>query len=135
MRAALAMTMLVASTALAACGTSSPTNVVVSPTGTVAFTAPAGGETLQVGDTVALAWTCPDCANVPAGDYVQVAAFDGVSFYLVADSAQLTDSASWVVGTSLQGADVLPGFYLMALQDAAGYYTAQSRFFQVAASP
>jgi hypothetical protein len=117
---------------VAACSTQTSTGVVV-PTGTVTFGAPAGGEVYQIGDTVTWSWSCPDCTNVPAGDYLQVFAYDGQGSYLVADTAQMTDSASWVVGTSLQNVTLLPGTYLAVAQDVDGYYQAQSRFFQLAA--
>jgi hypothetical protein len=117
----------------AACG-SSPTTVTP-PTGTVAFTAPAGGETFVIGDTAAVAWTCSSCANVPTGDYMQLYAYDGSASYLVANGAQLTDSIGWAVGTTLQNVSLLPGFYVMVLHDQAGYYSAQSRFIQLAAAP
>lgn len=105
------------------------------PTGTITFTSPAGGESYQMGDTVTLAWSCSTCANVPSGDYLQILAYDGANTYLVDDSAAMTDSASWVVGTTLQSASLLPGFYLMVAQDVGGYYQAQSRFFQIVPAP
>ena len=118
---------------LAGCSVQSITTGNV-PTGTVTITEPAGGETYQIGDTVTLAWSCPDCTNVPSDDYLQVFAYDGQSPYLVADTAQMTDSTSWVVGTSLQNVSLLPGTYLVTAQDVDGYYQAQSRFFQIAAT-
>jgi hypothetical protein len=118
--------------AVSACQSSSTAPLV--PSGSVTFTNPAGGETYQIGDTVQLAWSCPDCANVPSGDYLQVLAFDGVGTYLLDDTGQMTDSISWVVGSSLQNVELLPGTYQIVAQDAAGYYTAQSRFFDVAAA-
>lgn len=117
---------------LAACGTQSTTTPAV-PTGTVAFSEPAGGETYQIGDTVTWSWSCTDCTNEPSGDYLQVLVYDGQASYLVADTLQLTDSTSWVVGSSLQNVSLLPGTYIALAQDADGYYQAQSRFFQVAA--
>jgi hypothetical protein len=126
--------MVAASTvAIAACSTSTTTPQV--PSGTVTFTSPAGGESYQIGDTVELAWSCPDCANVPAGDYLEVFAFDGTGTYLLDGSGQMTDSTSWVVGSSLQSVELLPGTYQIVAQDAAGYYTAGSRFFDVTAAP
>ncbi|MCG6956493.1 MAG: hypothetical protein LJF04_10945 [Gemmatimonadetes bacterium] len=118
---------------LSACSTQTSTGVVM-PTGTVAFSEPAGGEVYQMGDTVTWSWSCSDCTNVPADDYLQVFAYDGQGTYLVADTAQMTDSASWVVGTSLQNVTLLPGTYMAVAQDVDGYYQAQSRFFDLAAT-
>jgi hypothetical protein len=134
---------LVASTALAglvaACSLSSSGPLGTggaAPTGTVTFTSPAGGETYQIGDTVTLAWSCSDCANIPAGDYLQVFAYDGQATYLVDDSAAFNDSTSWVAGTSLQSVSLLPGFYQMVAQDAGGYLApVGSRFFQLVSPP
>jgi hypothetical protein len=119
--------------AIAACSTSTTTPLV--PSGTVTISSPAGGESYQVGDTIELAWSCPDCADVPTGDYLEVAAFDGTATYLLDASGQMTDSTSWVVGSSLQSVELLPGTYQIVAQDAAGYYTAGSRFFDVTAAP
>jgi hypothetical protein len=119
--------------AIAACSTSTTTPLV--PSGTVTFTSPAGGETYQIGDTVELAWSCGDCANVPSNDYLEVFAYDGAGTYLLDASGQMTDSTSWVVGSSLQSVELLPGTYQIVAQDAVGYYTAQSRFFDVSAAP
>lgn len=102
------------------------------PSGTVAFTAPAGGETYQIGDTVELTWSCPDCANIPSGDYLQVLAYDGVSTYMVDDSAGFTDSTAWVAGSSLQSVSLLAGSYEIVARDVAGYFSAQSGVFQLA---
>jgi hypothetical protein len=106
------------------------------PTGTVTFASPAGGETWQIGDTVSLAWSCSTCANLPAGDYLQILAYDGTSTYLVADSAAMNDSTTWVVGTTLQSVSLVPGIYQMVAQEAGGYLQPTgSRFFQVVAAP
>lgn len=102
------------------------------PSGTVAFTRPAGGETYQIGDTVELAWSCPDCANIPSGDYLQVLAYDGVSTYMVDDSAAFTDSTAWVAGSSLQSVSLLAGSYAIVARDVAGFFSAQSGVFQLA---
>ena len=118
---------------LAACSTQTTTTPSV-PTGTVAFSEPAGGETYQIGDTVTWSWSCTDCTNVPGGDYLQVLVYDGQGSYLVADSLQMTDSTSWVVGSSMQNVSLLPGTYIALAQDVDGYYQAQSRFFQVDAA-
>jgi len=134
MRVSTKAILVAASTvAIAACSTSTTAPAV--PSGTVTFTSPAGGETFQIGDTVELAWSCPDCANVPTGDVLEVAAFDGTGTYLLDASGQMTDSTSWVVGSSLQSVELLPGTYQIVAQDAAGYYTAASRFFDVTATP
>ncbi len=98
---------MTATVALAACNSSTTSPLV--PSGTVTFTSPAGGENYQIGDTVELAWSCGDCANVPAGDYLEVLAFDGLATYLLDASGQMTDSTSWVVGSSLQSVELLPG--------------------------
>ncbi len=126
--------MMLAALAAATAGCNSSTTAPLDPIGTVAFTSPAGGETFQIGETVALAWSCPDCANVPAGDSLEVFAYDGADSYLVNGAGQLTDSMSWVAGTTLQSVALLPGTYQIVAQDAAGYYTAQSRFFQLKAA-
>jgi len=134
MRITIKAIMVAASTvAIAACSTSTTTPLV--PSGTVTITTPAGGESYQIGDTIELAWSCPDCANVPTGDYLEVAAFDGTATYLLDASGQMTDSTSWVVGSSLQSVELLPGTYQIVAQDAAGYYSASSRFFDVTAAP
>ncbi len=114
---------------LAGCNSSSTSPVV--PTGTVSFGAPAGGESYQIGTTVTVAWSCTDCADVPSGDYMQIYAYDGVNAYLIIDGAQMSDSGPWVVGSTLESVDLLPGTYQLLAQDAAGYYAAQSRFFQL----
>jgi hypothetical protein len=103
------------------------------PTGALSFDSPAGGETFQVGDTVNIAWTCTECANVPTGDYVQIYAYDGVNGYLVTDQGQMSDSASWVAGSSLESVELLPGTYQLVAQDADQYFIADSRFFEVVA--
>ena len=126
----LALAGTLAGCSLQSASTTSP-NI---PTGTVTITEPAGGENYQIGDTVPLAWSCPDCTNVPAGDYLQVFAYDGQAAYLVYDQAQMTDSTTWVVGTSLQNVSLLPGTYIVTAQDVDGYYQAQSRFFTIAAA-
>ena len=105
------------------------------PTGSVAFTSPAGGETYQIGDTVTLAWNCSTCANVPNGDYLQIYAYDGTATYLVDDSAAMSDSTAWVAGTTLQSVSLLPGTYQMVAQDVGGYYQSPSKFFQLVTPP
>jgi hypothetical protein len=119
------------STALLA-GCDSTTAPVI-PTGTLSFASPAGGETFLVGDTVTIAWTCTDCTNIPTGDYIQVYAYDGVNGYLVADQGQMSDSVSWVVGSSFESVELLPGTYQMIAQDADQIFITDSRFFQLAA--
>jgi len=126
---------VVATSALAVAACQSSTTTPLVPSGTVSFTSPAGGETYQIGDTVELAWSCGDCANVPSNDYLEVFAYDGAGTYLLDASGQMTDSTSWVVGSSLQSVELIPGTYQIVAQDAAGYYTAQSRFFDVSAAP
>ena len=126
----LALAGTLAGCSLQSASTTSP-NI---PTGTVTITEPAGGESYQIGDTVPLAWSCPDCTNVPTGDYLQVFAYDGQAAYLVYDQAQMTDSTTWVVGTSLQNVSLLPGTYVVTAQDVDGYYQAQSRFFSIVAA-
>ena len=133
---------LVASVALAAsvaaCSLSSAGSLGTTanaPTGTITFSSPAGGETYQIGDTVTLAWSCADCANVPTGDYLQILAYDGTATYVLDDSAAFNDSTSWVAGTSLQSVSLLPGIYQMVAQDAGGYYQYTSKFFQLVAAP
>jgi hypothetical protein len=122
---------------VAACSLSSvgPLNNGNAPTGTITFSRPAGGESYQLGDTVTLAWSCADCANVPTGDYLEILAYDGSATYLLDDSAAFNDSTVWVAGTSLQNVSLLPGTYLVVAQDAAGYYQDQSRFFQLVSPP
>jgi hypothetical protein len=105
------------------------------PGGTIVFSKPAGGETYQMGDSVTLAWSCPDCVNVPAGDYLQVFAYDGVNGYLIDDSAAFNDSTSWVAGTGLQRDSLAGGTYQIVAQDAGGYYQSPSRFFQLVGNP
>jgi hypothetical protein len=136
MRVMLRASAIIGLTALVAagCNPSSTTSTQI-PTGSIAFTTPAGGETFTIGDTVNVVWACDSCADVPVGDYVQVYAYDGVSGYLVDGSGQMTDSLSWVVGSTLQSVSLLPGTYQMVVQDAAGYYQTYSRFFQVVATP
>ncbi len=134
MRGFMAGLVVVASTVAVTACSSTATNPQV-PTGSVTFTSPAGGESYQVGDTVELAWSCADCTNVPTGDYLEVLAYDGVSTYLLDPGGQMTDSTSWVVGSSAQNVQLLPGTYQMVAQDADGYYAAQSRFFQIVATP
>jgi len=128
-----AMVVAASTVAIAACSSSTTTPLV--PSGTVTITSPAGGESYQIGDTIELAWSCPDCANVPTGDVLEVAAFDGTGTYLLDANGQMTDSTSWVVGSSLQNVELLPGTYQIVAQDGAGYYTAASRFFDVTAAP
>jgi hypothetical protein len=123
--------MLAGSTALLAGCNSSTTSPVV-PTGTVSFTAPAGGETFQIGNTVTIAWSCSDCTNIPSGDSMQIYAYDGVNAYAVADNVQMSDNVSWVAGSSLESVDLLARTYQLLAQDVDGYFTAQSRFFQLA---
>lgn len=131
MRASVWMITFGASLALlAGCGS---TTAPVLPTGSLSFTSPAGGETFLFGDTVSVAWTCTDCANIPTGDYTQIFAYDGVNGYLVADNGQMSDSTQWVAGTTLVNVDLLPGTYQMVVQDADGYFSAGSRFFQLIA--
>lgn len=105
----------------------------VVPTGTLSFNSPAGGETFTVGDTVAIAWSCADCTDIPTGDSMEIYAYDGVDAFLVVDGAQMSDSVSWEVGSSLDSVALLPGTYQLLAQDAAGYFVAQSRFFQLVA--
>lgn len=105
------------------------------PSGTVAITAPTGGESYAIGDTVELAWSCADCANVPTGDYLRVMAYDGSSTYVLDDSAAFNDSTAWVAGSTLQNVSLLPGTYAVVAQDAAGYYSAQSSLFQLVSAP
>lgn len=133
MRVMLRASAIIGLTVLAAgCNPTSTTSTTY-PTGSFAFTAPAGGETFTIGDTVPVAWTCDSCADVPAGDYAQLYAYDGVSGYLLNNNAQLSDSVSWVVGSTQQSVVLLPGTYQLIVQDAAGYYQTYSRFFQVVA--
>jgi hypothetical protein len=122
---------LATSTALLA-GCDSTTAPVL-PTGTLSFAIPAGGETFLVGDTVTIAWTCTDCSNIPTGDYIQVYAYDGVNGYLIADQGQMSDSVSWVVGSSFESIELLPGTYQLVAQDPQQYFIAQSRFFELTA--
>ena len=77
--------------------------------------------------------TCTDCTNIPTGDYIQVYAYDGVNGYLVADQGQMSDSVSWVVGSSFESVELLPGTYQMIAQDADQIFITDSRFFQLAA--
>lgn len=129
----LAAVVAVAGCSLSSTGvTGTSTNA---PTGSVTFTSPAGGETYQIGDTVTFAWSCADCTNVPTGDYLQIYAYDGVNTYLLDDSAAMADSTSWVAGTTLQSASLLPGFYQLVAYDAGGYYQSPSRFFQLVSPP
>ena len=134
MRASMQGLLLAASAALVGCTDPTTAPPPPQPTGAVVFTTPAGGEDYEIGDTVQIAWRCEDCTNVPEGDIVQVATFDGNEFSLLISGAQLTDSLAWEVGTTLRGA-LLPGIYLMIVQDAAEYYFAQSRFFEVLPAP
>lgn len=133
MRGMLRASAIIGLVALAAgCNPSSTTSLQL-PTGSIAFTTPAGGESFAIGDTVPVVWTCDSCADVPSGDYALLYAYDGVGTYLLDGNAQLTDSLSWVVGPTLQNITLLPGIYQLIVEDASGYYQTYSRFFQLAA--
>lgn len=121
---------LVLFAALMGCTNGTPT-ASTQPTGSVSITQPVGGETFIMGQSVVIAWTCDACTGIPAGDYVNVFAFDGATGYLIATNASFTDTKVWVVGTTLQNVSLLPGFYVIVLQDAAGILYVQSRTFQL----
>lgn len=80
-----------------------------------------------------IAWTCTDCTDIPTGDYIQVYAYDGVNGFPSVDQGQMSDSVSWVVGSSLESVELLPGIYQMVAQDPDQYFMTESRFFQIEA--